>query len=315
MGGGGGGEGCGVNPWHNQGMSVLSLPVVSLPRFIGVASNPPAATFGPRVLLDYEFVWMIEGEATYRRGHEQIAVPRGSVVLCRPTQGDERDAFDWDRRRRSRHGYVHFDVAELPAGFPPPEDWPWTRALADGDIWRPLFLHLRTLASLPAEAGTEPLARQALGYLLAIFVRGHTAAGPLPAPDWPEPVRAATRHYTTKLEADPSAKVTLGELAEAACVTRAYLCRAFKRSTGRAPLAAVREHRLDRALAMLTRSNEPVAQVALACGFASPFHFSRRFKEAFGSSPTDLRHDVQTGQTPPLPLGHVWGTPPPHHSH
>ena len=84
-------------------------------------------------------------------------------------------------------------------------------------------------------------------------------------------------------------------------MTPAYLCRAFKASVGTSPLAAVRSHRLDRALTMLTRSNDSVAAVAAATGFPSQFHFSRRFKEAFGRSPAALRREVRAGRTPPLP--------------
>ena len=276
------------------------LPRVSLPKWIGVTSNAAGATFGPRHLGDFEFVWMVEGTAVYRNGARRFELPPGTVVLCRPTPAGETDAFDWDPARRSAHAYVHFNVIGVPAGFPPVHEWPWVRALPAGDVWRPTFLHLQTLSGAP-EPAAAPLARAALAQLLATFILGMTAAASVPSPDVPEPVALAVAYFEQRLEKRPAAAVTLAELAGAAFVTPAYLCRAFKASLGTSPLAAVRAHRLDRALTMLARSNESVGAIALATGFPSQFHFSRRFKEAFGLGPLAMRREVRAGRTPPLP--------------
>ena len=280
------------------------LPTTTLPRALGVTSNPPGATFGPRVLADHEFVWMVEGRARYRWRGREFDVPEGAVVLCRPT-GEGVDAFDWDGRRTSRHAWVHFSVASVPAGFPDPAGWPTVRELGEADVWRPLYRHLRSLDALPPTPERNLLLRSALAQMLGTFVLGLAEAGPLPEPDWPEPVRLATRFYRAVLERDPSAPVTLADLARAAGVTRSSLCRAFRRAAGVSPLEAVRNHRLDKGLAMMTRSNEPVGDVASACGFATPFHFSRSFKATFGRSPSEARSMARAGRTPPLPAGLV----------
>jgi transcriptional regulator GlxA family with amidase domain len=52
---------------------------------------------------------------------------------------------------------------------------------------------------------------------------------------------------------------------------------------------------------LLARSNYSVNQIAALCGFASPFHFSRRFTEAYGPAPTAVRAAVASGLTPPVP--------------
>jgi transcriptional regulator GlxA family with amidase domain len=60
----------------------------------------------------------------------------------------------------------------------------------------------------------------------------------------------------------------------------------------------VRRVRLDRAATLLAHSNYTIAQVAEMCGFANPFHFSRRFKEAFGQSPSEVRVNIRRGAIP-----------------
>jgi AraC-like DNA-binding protein len=50
--------------------------------------------------------------------------------------------------------------------------------------------------------------------------------------------------------------------------------------------------RLERSRRDLTdplHASDSIAQIALACGFADLGHFSRRYKEAFGTSPRDVR--------------------------
>ena len=137
--------------------------------------------------------------------------------------------------------------------------------------------------------------------LLAAFVTGETAAGDLAPDSLPEPVEAAWTHLHDRLESDPAARIDLRELADAACVTPEHLCRLFRDATGRSPVQTVLLARLDRAAVLLARSNYSIAQIATLCGFASQFHFSRRFRQAFGQSPMQLRQALRNGATPPTP--------------
>lgn len=271
--------------------------VVTRPRWWGLTSNPPGATFGPRQLKDYELVWMVAGDAVYECDGARFDAPEGAVVLCRP---GTTDGFIWDQKRGSQHGFVHFDITtppEGPPGWPAPAQWPTVRMLTAEDVYPTLFRHLLT----HVETGPAWLVRLTLMELLAVFVTGCTAASPLPASGRSEPVQAVIDFVHRQLEEDTTRPITLDDLATAACVTPAHLCRLFKRDTGRTPLEMVRLARLDLAATRLVRSNEPVGRIAEACGFASPFHFSRRFSEAFGLSPSALRKQVRLGKAPPLP--------------
>jgi transcriptional regulator GlxA family with amidase domain len=50
-----------------------------------------------------------------------------------------------------------------------------------------------------------------------------------------------------------------------------------------------RQLRLHRAEAMVLRTNIDLADIALACGFASQAHFCRSFKAAYGTTPSEFR--------------------------
>ncbi|MEM9882581.1 MAG: helix-turn-helix transcriptional regulator [Planctomycetota bacterium] len=268
-----------------------------VPKFGRFASNPPGASYGPRRMRDFEFVWMAEGDAHYRWGDAEAAVPEGSVVLCRP---GATDAFDWDPRRRSVHGYVHFDLPRPPKHWPAVEAWPLVRTPPDGDVFRPMLRHL-----LARIGRAEPRhVALTLEHLVSCFLFEEWVTQPTPTTALPEPIPQVLAFIHARLGEDPTLPISLDELADAAHLHPASLCRRVKQATGHTPMRLVRYARLDLALQQLIRSASPVQAVAAATGFESPYHFSRRFREAFGTPPSELQAAVRRGQTPPLPLLH-----------
>jgi AraC family transcriptional regulator len=268
---------------------------MTLPSATGIATYPAGATFGPRTMRDFEFVWMIEGDAEYRWGDQVVAAPRGSLVLCRP---GARDFFQWDKDRRTKHAYFHFQIRRSPKAWGPREAWPLVRTGADGDVLRPLFRHLLTWHG----KGDEQLERLTMQHMLMAFVTGQYTCDDVPQDILPPAVERALAHVHALFDDDPAASIDLSDLAAAAAVTPEHLCRLFKTATGRSPIETVRLARLDRAAVLLARSNYAIKQIADLCGFASQFHFSRLFTQAFGRSPRKLRQELQTGQTPPTSL-------------
>ena len=72
-------------------------------------------------------------------------------------------------------------------------------------------------------------------------------------------------------------------------------------TTGPGRWAAFELLRLARAATLLTRSNLSVAAVAEDCGFANPYHFSRRFHRTYGQPPGRYRR-AATRLEPTEPL-------------
>ncbi len=270
---------------------MLSDLDVSLISNRGVAIYPPGASFGPRRMRDWEFVWLIEGDAEYCWGDLTVAAPEGSIVLCRP---GATDFFRWDTLRRTRHAYFHFQVARLPEDW---LDWLLVRGPEEDDILRPLFRYLLTWA----ERGDPEQGRLTVAYMLTAFRTGQRATGSIASASWPPAVEQVCAYIFERLEENPTATPSLKELAGVACVTPEHLCRLFKTALGHSPVQTVRLARLERAAVLLARSNYSVGEVATHCGFASPFHFSRAFKAAFGQSPTELRRRSEAGEALPWP--------------
>jgi AraC-like DNA-binding protein len=286
-----------------SGMARRSGPELSftMPDLARVATYPPGATFGPRAMHDYEFVWLIEGDALYSWNDQVVEAPEGAVVLCRPRGTD---CFQWDKQRRTRHAFFHFQISRTPRAWPAAREWPLARAPSEGDVLRPMFRYLLTWLG---RGGDAALCRLSVEYMLRAFVLGQFQTHELPSEALPEPVDRAMAYIRKVLEDDPSSAIAFEDLVDAACVTGPHLCRLFKKTTGRTPAETVRLARLDRAAGLVARSNYSVKQIADICGFATPFHFSRLFKGAYGVSPAKLRGLIEAGQTPPVPkLSRTW---------
>ena len=260
-----------------------------------VATYPPGATFGPRRLRDWEFVWMVEGDAEYRietGGRAGVyAAPEGSLVLCHP---DTTDFFRWDPVRRTRHAYFHFELdGASPPGWPASSAWPVVRVPeGEGELLRSLFNHLLAWNGFGDTAQQEYIALS----LLAGFVTGQTETRGIGQARLPEPVTQTLVFIARRLDEEPSKPLPLSELASHACVTPEYLCRVFKKATGQTPAETVRLARLDRAIALLTHTNYGIGEIATLCGFESPFHFSRLVRSVYGRSPRELRQAIANGE-------------------
>lgn len=90
------------------------------------------------------------------------------------------------------------------------------------------------------------------------------------------------------IEAHLDAQLRLRDLAGIAGLSEAHFQRAFGASQGVSPLVWITHRRIARAKNLL-RGREPIAGIALACGFSSQSHLTRAFKSATGLTPGAYR--------------------------
>lgn len=97
------------------------------------------------------------------------------------------------------------------------------------------------------------------------------------------------RRIRDHIDANLESNVNLEELAGLANLSRCHFARAFKHSIGAAPHCYVMHRRLEKAQQLLADTELPLAEIALATGFSDQSHFSRRFRERLGASPSEFR--------------------------
>ncbi len=75
-------------------------------------------------------------------------------------------------------------------------------------------------------------------------------------------------------------------------MSRMQLHRKLKALTGLSTSAFIRKQRLKLAVSLIRERNTDISEVAYAVGFNNSAYFSRLFKEEFGSSPSEFRHQI-----------------------
>ncbi len=90
------------------------------------------------------------------------------------------------------------------------------------------------------------------------------------------------------IEAHLDGTIRLQDLAAIAQLSAFHFQRMFRASYGVSPHGWVAHRRVERAKSMLC-GNEPIAQIASACGFSSQSHMTRAFKLGTGVTPSAYR--------------------------
>jgi AraC-like DNA-binding protein len=176
----------------------------------------------------------------------------------------------------------------------------------EGDLWRPMLDSLApAVPTRPAPGSTlratmdllgreimndapgqQALLDRLLDVALIQILRQHFTASGEGAPPW---FRAsADPHIGPALRAlheDPARPWTVADLAGAANLSRSAFARRFTALLGVAPLTYLTEWRMSLARERLRHSDERLAAIAHALGYASEFAFAAAFKRHHGAAP------------------------------
>jgi transcriptional regulator GlxA family with amidase domain len=119
------------------------------------------------------------------------------------------------------------------------------------------------------------------------------------------PARLGVRHpkliaVIQRMEESLEEPLTRAALASAAGLSSRQLERLFRKYLNRSPARYYVELRLNRARLLLLQTNLSVIDVALACGFVSPSHFSKCYRDFFGKTPRRERSLPPRPQDAPL---------------
>ncbi len=92
----------------------------------------------------------------------------------------------------------------------------------------------------------------------------------------------------------PAEAHTVASLAKTAGMSRSVFARDFQDSFKMSPMEFVAKTRLHHAAEMLRSTEVPIKLIAASIGFASRSHFSRAFRSAYGTDPSNFRKTVTT---------------------
>ncbi len=92
------------------------------------------------------------------------------------------------------------------------------------------------------------------------------------------------------IDANLHEELDLDNLADEANMSRSYFCTVFKRYNGIKPWDYITIKRIEKALSLLTVSEEKKLNIAFDCGFNNTANFYRAFKKITGKTPGDYEN-------------------------
>ena len=95
------------------------------------------------------------------------------------------------------------------------------------------------------------------------------------------------------MEANIEQPLNTHEIAEMVGISKRQLERLFRAHLHTTPTHYYQRIRLQAGLKLLEQTSLTVLEIAVACGFTSAGHFSKRFRAQFGRSPRDVRNPGQ----------------------
>lgn len=152
-----------------------------------------------------------------------------------------------------------------------------------------------TLQLVGREPGGAEIASRAAELLLCDRVRNGRDQQRIPLRQKLGNTQPKLSQIVAIMEANLEEPLELEELAQLNTVSVRQLERLFNKYLGRKPSQYYLELRLNRARELLLRSESQVRDIALACGFASPAHFSKCYSRQFGLSPRGERKQSGVG--------------------
>lgn len=91
------------------------------------------------------------------------------------------------------------------------------------------------------------------------------------------------------INAHIGSEMSVGQLAEIACMSESHFFRVFKKEMGMTPSQYISTRRIEVAQLYLLLKNEPIKNIAASVGFLDPSYFVKTFKKVTGMTPQEFR--------------------------
>jgi AraC family transcriptional regulator len=102
----------------------------------------------------------------------------------------------------------------------------------------------------------------------------------------------------THIENNLGSNLKAGDLASVIRLSQAHFFRCFKSSVGISPAQYIAQRRIELARQLMTRTDQSLTQIALACGFCDQAHFTKVFRRWVGATPYAWRRAAGSRRPP-----------------
>jgi AraC-like DNA-binding protein len=252
---------------------------------IGDILYNPGGACGPRIQHDYQLVIVHTGCLDLLLDGQTIHIGHGHGILLSP---GHREHFIFSGEHETHHSWFAIHPKAVPPAlkkefhaFRGPIPFAGRMHTLLELSRRPLF---GSLPEAPLEAGFY------LGLGLALMCDFASAVRSGKKTD--TGAEAALAKMEQFIWKEFASHLSLHDIARAVGVSRQHLLKLCRMHNKHTPMVQLYAARLEVATDLLRQTGLPISAVAEKCGFVSIFHFSRKFKQAYGESPAAWRRGL-----------------------
>ncbi|MCW8129080.1 MAG: AraC family transcriptional regulator [Planctomycetota bacterium] len=268
---------------------------IELTSQAGLATHAPGHETKPRIFRDYDIHYVQKGAMEYVFDDRAVRADEKHFVLLPPGK-----PFVQREARGVNAGVALFFAHFMPLGDGPDPlqtlDLPVkVRAIdpiAAEALWRRLSAHSHAVRE--GDPWSMLHGKAELLELLAMLLEAAMQKRKLQfdprrvGPPWLWQVLAEMDRRMAQPDLD------VPHLARAAHLSPSQFAHQFRRYFGLPPMKLLMRKRMERACALLVGNEAlPIKEIAAACGFSDPYHFSAQFKRHVKIAPSDYRRTVE----------------------
>lgn len=251
----------------------------------------PLHSYGPSIRNHFLFHYIISGKGTLLVDEtpeltREYKLQGGMGFLIEP---ERVNTYFADREDPWEYTWVEFsglkakevlDTAGLSTGSPVfVPDSPRT-----ADILKEEFLHL---ASSPS--GTSSL--HLIGHLYLIMDAILTGSSSRNRTQNGKRSQFYADEAITFISQNYALPITVEDMAQRLNLDRSYFGKVFKETIGQAPQEFLIRYRMSKAAELLKTTELPIKDISIQTGYPNQLHFSRAFKNVYGTSPRVYRQN------------------------
>lgn len=252
--------------------------------FFGYEHCLAGHSYGPHIRDNYVIHVVLDGKGVLEKNGRRWQIRKGQMFILFP---DEETTYEADMELPWYYCWIgyHGDMAQHVSeqmGFS--SDTP---VVAFSDVERAEQIVKGMLASKKLTIDGQLRRNAGMCMLLSEMVQKHGIETSSESPvGYISYAQYAARYINNHF----FEKIRIQDLAKHIGISRSYLVKLMKQETGMSPQEYLIETRMRRASDLLSRSNDPVRNVAAECGYDDALAFSKVFKTRFGVNPSEFRH-------------------------
>ncbi|MFS0869094.1 helix-turn-helix domain-containing protein [Paenibacillus xylanilyticus] len=239
----------------------------------------------PSGSIDWLLMYTLSGEGVIQHGKNSISCTSGDVAILLPglphhyETKQEHWEFIWVHFIPDPNWSTWLKLPEMSDRF-------FFQQIASEELQHDVHNALQRLVRHGRSEGSSELHRRLAELALEETLIRIQQTFP---PDVPATMDPRIAEMMRHLQMYPAQKVSIPELASRCCLSTSRLSHLFKEQVGDTILNTVHKFRLEKAAQLLNGTNRQIAEIATDVGFDCGIHFTRKFREAFGETPSAFR--------------------------